>query len=240
MTLFKPDCHLLCSGGANLNFTLIENEALGLEGCLIEKTRLGFDIKAQTTRGLLYGLYEMHHLVTNQYNKADKVLSVRHQEIRLVDYRQNPFISDALTIKNDARLLASRGVNAICLTYFSQHQFENLLKYQKQENLLKLRDMIHIFTSYGFKIFLDIQLSSPISVDQFEAMTDTRQQFWQKIVEKIYQVIPDFSGFLIKNNQEAVQEVFFYCRNIVDHKNSLTQVLKDYGGSLIYPYIAYD
>lgn len=100
--------------------------------------------------------------------------------------------------------------------------------------------MIHIFTSYGSKIFLDIQLSSPISVDQFEAMTDTRQQFWQKIVEKIYQVIPDFSGFLIKNNQEAVQKVFFYCRNIVDHKNSLTQVLKDYGGSLIYPYIAYD
>jgi alpha-glucuronidase len=73
--------------------------------------------------------------------------------------------------------------------------------------LKKVAALANIFRPYGIKVYLTARFSAPIEIgglktaDPLDAQV---QQWWNKKVDEIYELIPDFGGFLVKANSEPM------------------------------------
>lgn len=68
--------------------------------------------------------------------------------------------------------------------------------------------------------------------------TDVRR-WWTKKVKDIYQLIPDFGGFLVKANSEGQPDPCDYNRSHAEGANMLAKALKPYNGIVIWREFVY-
>jgi alpha-glucuronidase len=64
--------------------------------------------------------------------------------------------------------------------------------------------------------------------------------WWQKKVEEIYALIPDFGGFQVKANSEGQPGPQDYGANHADGANMLAKILEPYGGMVLWRAFVYD
>jgi alpha-glucuronidase len=152
--------------------------------------------------------------------------------------------------KDYARANASIGINGVVPN--SVNADPTILKPEYLKKVAKLAD---VFRPYGIRIFLSVNFASPISA-KFAEESNRRggignlntsdpcvpevRQWWKDKVKEIYQLIPDFGGFLIKAGAEGMPTPQEYKRTHADGANMLAEALAPYGGIVMWRSFVYN
>jgi alpha-glucuronidase len=152
--------------------------------------------------------------------------------------------------KDYARANASIGINGVVPN--SINADPTILKPEYLKKVAKLAD---VFRPYGIRIFLSVNFASPISA-KFAEESNRRggignlntsdpcvpevRQWWNDKVKEIYQLIPDFGGFLIKAGAEGMPTPQEYHRTHADGANMLAEALAPYGGIVMWRSFVYN
>lgn len=245
---------------AALNFD--ENlQAIGDEGYLIEKAEVDGGsatvITANTDIGLLYGVFELiRHLQTQKDISEISIQSAPKVEYRMVNHWDNlsrlvergyaglsiwdwgtlPEYKDP-RYTDYARLNASIGINATAVNNVNADP--RMLTDQFLEKLVVLAD---IFRPYGIEVFISINYQAPISVGGLETadpLDPEVRQWWANKADQIYEMIPDFGGFLVKADSEGQPGPFAYDRNHAEGANVLAEAVEPHGGVVVWRAFVY-
>jgi alpha-glucuronidase len=127
-----------------------------------------------------------------------------------------------------ARACASIGINGTCLNNVNANAKSLTTAY-----LEKTAALADVFRPYGLRVYLSPVLSAPILLGGL-ATSDPREPavaaWWNRKVDEIYRLIPDFGGFQVKANSEGQPGPQDYGANHDDGANLLADALQPYGG----------
>ncbi len=90
---------------------------------------------------------------------------------------------------------------------------------------------------------MSVDLGSPKTLgnlDTFDPLDSRVIAWWQERVDKIYRLIPDFGGFVVKADSEGRAGPSSYGRTPADAANVIAHALKPHGGILFYRAFVYD
>ncbi len=153
--------------------------------------------------------------------------------------------------KDYARANASIGINGVVPN--SVNADPTILKPEYLKKVAKLAD---VFRPYGIRVFLSVNFSSPISakfsedgnrkggignLNTSDPCDPEVRQWWKDKAKEIYQLIPDFGGFLVKASSEGMpgpQQQ--YNRTHADGANMLAEALAPYGGIVMWRSFVYN
>lgn len=234
---------------------------IGDEGYLIEHADLDGNrsliITANTDIGLLYGVFGLLKQIQTHQNISEiSIRSAPKVEYRMVNHWDNLSrlvergyaglsIWDWGTLPeykhprytDYARLNASIGINATAVNNVNADP--RMLSDQFLEKLVVLAD---IFRPYGIKVFISINYQAPISVgglDTADPLDPNVRNWWAEKADQIYDMIPDFGGFLVKADSEGQPGPFAYDRNHAEGANVLAEALEPHGGVVIWRAFVY-
>ena len=176
----------------------------------------------------------------NQWDNMDGTIE-RGYAGDSIFYENNRVTTHITRITDYARLLASTGINAISINNVNVHHRESRL-------IMKplLSEVAHVaeeFRKYGITTFLSINYANPIEISNLgtaDPLSEEVRVWWRNAAKEIYQVIPDFGGFLVKADSESRPGPFTYGRNHVDGANMLAEALQPHGGTVIWRCFVYN
>lgn len=260
MSLLFPQCERTSDAESALQFKVVENVDLGKEGFEIKCDKQRYFILANSTSGLLYGMFRLYQELIVNDAIPDELRSVPNQAIRMLNhwdnfdgsvergyagpsifYTNNQFRKNYDTIREYARLLASIGINALSINNVNVHKKETF--FITDTYLDEVKHIADIFKEYGLKTYLSINFAAPISVgglDTADPLNESVIKFWEEAARKIYAVIPYFGGFVVKADSEGEPGPFVYGRNHDDGANMLARALQPHGGLVIWRCFVYN
>ena len=236
-------------------------DKIGKEGFVIRTTIINqkniIVIAANTDVGVLYGCFHFLRLLQTHKNiQSLSIVSAPLIQLRMLDHWDNlnrtvergyagisiwnwqtlPGYIDKRYV-DYARANASIGLNAVALNNVNANA--TILTH---DYLLKVAALANVFRPYGIKVFLSAKFSSPIEIGGLQTadpLDASVQRWWKQKANEIYQLIPDFGGFLIKANSEGQPGPQNYHRTHVDGANMLAAALAPHNGIVIWRAFVY-
>lgn len=230
-------------------FWLVTAKVSGVD-CLI--------VTSPTDRGVLYGVFALLNKVARGEDTSS--LNERQQpyvSIRWVDQWDNlngtiergyagPSIffekgsvrEDLTRAAEYARLLASIRINGCTINNVNADP-----RVIDDNFLPQLARVANAFRPWGVQLAVSIDLSSPKTsgnLDSFDPQDGRVIAWWRTKVDKIYRLIPDFGGFVVKADSEGRAGPSSYGRTPADAANVIARALKPHGGILFYRAFVYD
>lgn len=227
-------------------------------------------IAANTEVGALYGSFHFLRLLqTGQTLHNMNIVSFPRIQFRLLNHWDNldgsverGYAGKSLWKWNElpgtidqryrdyARANASIGINGAVLNNVNANP-----EILRPDYLKKVAALANVFRPYGIRIFLSVNFSSPLSA-QFEIEGNRRggigdlatsdphdplvREWWKVKVREIYELIPDFGGFLVKANSEGMPGPQDYGRTHAQGANMLAEALAPYGGVVMWRAFVYN
>ncbi|HYH14825.1 MAG TPA: alpha-glucuronidase family glycosyl hydrolase, partial [Flavisolibacter sp.] len=239
-----------------VDFSLLGKEGFAIQSITLDSKPIT-TITANTDIGVLYGVF--HFLRLLQTNQDIQQLSItespkiknrllnhwdnlnRHVErgyagLSIWNWHTLPDYIDQRYI-DYARANASLGINGTVLTNVNA----NALVLTK-EYLTKVAALANLFRPYGIKVYLTARFSAPMEIGGLKTadpLDTTVQHWWAKKTKEIYELIPDFGGFLVKANSEGQPGPQNYGRTHADGANLLATALAPYNGLVIWRAFVY-
>lgn len=245
---------------ASVAFLKSDCTELGEEGYRIEEYDYGYSVKSNSEQGWLYGMYALHRLLLTHGEKSIPYESKPEQSIRMINhwdnmdgtiergyagesiyFKDNAFRGDLELIRQYARLLASVGINAVSINNVNVHKLETF--FIEGESLKEIKKISDVFLAYGIKTFLSIHYAAPMIVghlDTADPLEPNVSAWWEDIIAHIYQVIPEFAGFVVKADSEGEPGPFTYGRNHDEGANMLARAIHPFGGLIIWRCFVYN
>jgi alpha-glucuronidase len=245
------------SPDARITLTVKPDEALRCDGYKLGPS----SIQANTELGVLYGVFDLlrrqktgepttavlsnpsyQHRILNHWDNLDGSIE-RGYAGRSIFWK---FGKDALTVtdqdrtlwKEYARANASIGINGAVLD--NVNASPQILSNAIVQRVAAIADE---FRPYGIRTYLSINFSSPKALGGLKTsdpLDPTVIAWWQARVKEIYQLVPDFGGFLVKANSEGLPGPQDFGRTHADGANMLADVLKPYGGLVMWRAFVYN
>jgi alpha-glucuronidase len=137
-----------------------------------------------------------------------------------------------------ARLLASIGINGCNVNNVNAD-----LQTLSTEHLREFARIADAFRPWGVKLALSVDLSSPQTVgglDTFDPKDPAVIAWWQKKVDEIYTLIPNFGGFTVKADSEGRVGPSKYGRTPADAANVLARALAPHHSVVLYRGFVYN
>ncbi len=236
--------------------------SLGKEGFLIRNVPVGNKnvilITAGDDIGVLYGVFHFLRLIqTRQTIDHIDLISAPKIKLRLLNHWDNldrkiergyagfslwswqklpdyiaPYYQDY------ARANASIGINGTVLNNVNADPQMLTPLY-----LVKVAALADVFRPYGIKVYLSVKFTAPIELGNLNTADPLDKQvikWWEDKVREIYTHVPDFGGFLIKASSEGQPGPQDYGRSHADGANMLAQVLKPFGGVVMWRAFVYN
>ncbi len=232
------------------------------DGFLIKTIRINkktfIVITAKTESGLLYGAFkfisllqtyqDINHLnlasspkikirMLNHWDNLDRTIERGYAGFSLWDWQKLPDYIQPYYI-DYARANASIGINGTVLNNVNANAQILTPLYLK-----KVAALANVFRPYGIKVYISIRFSAPIDIGGLKVsdpLDKDVQNWWQNKAKEIYDLIPDFGGFLVKANSEGQPGPGDYGRSHADGANMLADALKLYGGIVMWRAFVYD
>ena len=239
-----------------------ELQELGREGYIIrtieQDGRRTTVVASAGEAGLLYGVYHLLRLI--QTGSCHDSLAISEQpryDIRILNHWDNLngtvergyaghsiWQWDQLPLhisplyKDYARANASVGINATVLN--NVNATPDILT---RGYLEKVRLIANELRPYHIRVYLSINFSSPAELGVLEnsdPFNPEVEQWWKRKADEIYQIIPDFGGFLVKANSEGLPGPQDYGRSHAEGANMLADALKPHGGIVMWRAFVYN
>ena len=215
-------------------------------------------ITANTETGVLYGTFHFLRLlqtgqdinnlkivespkmqlrVLNHWDNLDRTVERGYAGFSLWDWHKLPDYIHSY-YHDYARANASIGINGTVLNNVNANALVLTPLYLK-----KVAALANVFRPYGIKVYLSIRFSAPIDIGRLEVsdpLDEKVQQWWKNKAKEIYEMIPDFGGFLVKANSEGQPGPQKYDRTHADGANMLADALKPFGGVVMWRAFVYD
>ncbi len=136
-----------------------------------------------------------------------------------------------------ARANASIGINGTVLNNVNANP--DILK---PEFLKKVQAIADVMRPYGIKVYLAVNFSSPKALGGLstaDPLNEEVKNWWRKKADEIYQLIPDFGGFLVKANSEGLPGPQDFGRTHADGANMLADALSPHNGIVMWRAFVY-
>lgn len=227
------------------------------DGYTIKSIQNKIVIASSKEIGLLYGVY--HILRLQQTNAVATSLNITEKpsfDVRILNHWDNldgtierGYAGRSLwkwddlpnkispRYKEYARANASIGINSVVLN--NVNASPNMLR---EDYLKKVKVLADIFRPYGIRVYLSVNFASPIvlgGTENSDPLNKNVQKWWKDKASEIYKMIPDFGGFLVKANSEGQPGPQDYGRTHADGANMMADVLKPYGGIVMWRAFVY-
>ena len=139
-----------------------------------------------------------------------------------------------------ARLLASIGVNRVAINNVNVHRRESLLL---TDDLHAVAEIAARFRAWGVRIHLSVSFASPVvlgGLDSADPLDPAVVRWWQGAAARVYDLIPDFGGFVVKADSEGQPGPFAYGRTHADGANAIARAVAPHGGVVHWRAFVYD
>ena len=227
------------------------------EGFIIKAKSGKTIITANTDIGVMYGVFHFLRLMQTQQSISNiNIISAPKIKLRILNHWDNlnrtvergyagfsiwdwhklPDFIDKRYI-DYARANASIGINSTVLTNVNANAVVLTKPY-----LEKVKALADLFRSYGIKVYLTARFSAPIEIGKLKTadpLNDTVQFWWKQKVKEIYELIPDFGGFLVKANSEGQPGPQDYNRTHADGANMLADAVEPFKGIVMWRAFVY-
>ena len=110
------------------------------------------------------------------------------------------------------------------------------------EHLQRVASIAGILREYGIRTYLSINFASPMALGGLASADplDTEViSWWKEKIEKIYSLIPDFGGFLVKASSEGQPGPQDFGRTHADGANMLAGLLAPHSGIVMWRSFVY-
>ncbi len=242
--------------GQTIELKVIKDKLLKEDGFRLSKD----GIQATTDAGLLYGAYEM---LRRQYTGQEirNELINPDYNLRMLNHWDNLNGSvergyagrsifwhgiDSLQVtsgdlklwKEYARTNASVGINGTVLN--NVNASPSVLTTPVLERAKAVADELR---PYGIKTYLAVNFASPEVIGGLETadpLDPEVKAWWNEKVKEIYDLIPDFGGFLVKANSEGQPGPQNFGRTHADGANMMAEALEPYNGIVMWRAFVYD
>jgi alpha-glucuronidase len=173
----------------------------------------------------------------NHWDNLDRTVERGYAGFSLWDWHKLPdYISPRY--KDYARANASIGINGTVISNVNSHPL-----ILTQPYLIKVAALADVFRPYGIRLYLSARFSAPIELGGLKTADPVDPdviQWWKAKAAEIYELIPDFGGFIVKANSEGQPGPHDYKRSHADGANLLADALAPYGGLVIWRAFVYD
>ena len=238
----KTDCTLTIADDMGDSYVIIDN---------------GWEIIGGKT-GVLYGAYRLL-----EFLRAGRPLPEGKESpafsLRMIDHWDNmdgsiergyagrsfffangDFLGNDAKLRAYARLLASVGINAVCINNVNVAGPARELIGDRF--LPKVQHMARIFGVFGIRLLLSVDYSMPLQygLETADPLDEEVQAWWRECVALIYRCVPNLCGFLVKADSEFRPGPYTYGRNHAEGANLLARALKPFGGVLVWRCFVYN
>ncbi len=137
-----------------------------------------------------------------------------------------------------ARANASLGINGTVLNNVNANA-----KMLTEPYLRKVEALARVFRPYGLRVYLTARFSAPIEIgglSSADPLLPEVRDWWARKADEIYDMIPDFGGFLVKANSEGQPGPQDYQRTHAEGANLLADALAPHGGIVMWRAFVYD
>ncbi len=234
------------------------NNKINEEGYEIIVNNKKIEIKAKTSKGLLYGTFfllskiqtqasisdfniidspKIKWRMLNHWDNLDRTVERGYAGFSIFNWHELPENLDQ-QYTHYALANASVGINAIVLTNVNANAL-----ILRPDYLEKVGALAKIFRPFGIKVFNTARFSAPIELGKLTTANPKDleiQQWWKNKIDEIYSQIPDFGGFLIKANSEGQPGPQQYGCTHAQGANMLAKPLQKYGGVVFWRAFVYD
>lgn len=155
-------------------------------------------------------------------------------------YENNEIVIDERT-GDYARLIASVGINAVVINNVNVKDAASYMITDRYFD--KLAKLGEIFAGYGIGLYLSLNYASTIEIggiDSADPLDENVISWWKTKMAEVFAKIPTLKGFLVKADSEGRPGPFTYGRTQADGANMLADIVKEYGGIIIWRCFVYN
>ena len=226
------------------------------EGYRLEKAGDAYLITGGET-GTLYGAYALQRALRLGEPLPEGLQQPRYA-LRMIDcwdnmdgtiergyagrslwFEDGAFCYDPDRIRQLGRLLASVGINVLCVNNVNVHAPAQRLI---GDFLPDLAAFAALLRPFGVRLMVSVDFAMPLQygLDTADPLDSRVQAWWAERVKAVYAAVPDLAGFLVKADSEHRPGPNAYGRDHAQGANMLAQALKPYGGTLVWRAFVYN
>ena len=146
---------------------------------------------------------------------------------------------DPSRLRELGRLLASVGLNVLCINNVNvRYPAQQLL----EEQLPDLASLADLFRPFGIRLMVSVDFSQPMRRDlgTSDPLDPAVREWWRRTCARVFSAVPDLAGFLVKADSEGQPGPYAYGRNHADGANMLAEALAPYGGVVVWRCFVYN
>ncbi len=220
-------------------------------------------VEAKSGTGILYGAFDILRTVAVEKDVIEaygKGIVVRPSNpLRMLNHwdkmngdiergysGESFFFADNEIVINErtrdyARLIASVGINAVVINNVNVKDAASYMITDRYYD--KLAELGEIFAGYGIRLFLSLNYASTIEIgglDSADPLDEKVIAWWRTKMAEVFDRIPTLGGFLVKADSEGRPGPFTYGRTQADGANMLADIVKEYGGIIVWRCFVYN
>jgi alpha-glucuronidase len=137
-----------------------------------------------------------------------------------------------------ARASASVGINGAVLNNVNADT-----RMLTPQYLRKVAALADVWRPYGIRVYLSVNFASPMRLGNLstaDPLDAGVAAWWKAKADEIYELIPDFGGFLVKANSEGQPGPKDYKRTHAQGANVMADALAPHKGNVIWRAFVYD
>ena len=137
------------------------------------------------------------------------------------------------------RFLASAGINVLCINNVNVRDEARFLPGRYLE---KTAEFAALLRPFGVRLMLSVDFSLPLAcgVPTADPLCEEVRSFWKNTASGIWDLIPDFAGFLVKADSEHRPGPNTYGRTHAEGANMLADAVREYGGVVVWRAFVYN
>ncbi len=237
-----------------------KKEKMPKESYRLQGNEHGIVLEAADENGALYGMFHLLRLIAMQkplkeadeYCRPDNPLRMYNHWDNMDGSIERGYSGDSFFFQNGeiiigertrdyARLVASVGINGVVINNVNVKDDATWLITKRYFE--KVSELSNIFADYGIRLFLSLNFAAPLELSELTSADPLDLEvinWWKEKIAEVYDNIPNFGGFLVKADSEGRPGPFTYGRTQADGANMLADIIKPYGGLIIWRCFVYN
>ena len=239
------------------SFHIVTTPDLGEGYSILRESDGSYTVSGGQT-GVLYGAYALIRLALSGESLPASLSSAPRYSLRMINCWDNADGSvergysgrslffedgrlryDPLRMRELGRLLASVGLNVLCINNVNVHEPAQLLL---EDSLHEAAALADLFRPFGVRLMFSVDFSRPLvhGVSTADPLDPAVQAWWKETAARVYAAIPDLAGFLVKADSEGRPGPFSYGRNHAEGANMLADAVRPFGGTIVWRCFVYN